>query len=404
MTRRKTLSDYAVKQLKPRDARYAEPDPELCGHYVRVFPSGAKTFAAVARDPTKPKGKQQVWAKIGETDKCKIAEARDRAREVIKRIQAGLAPFEAPKEAPESFEAAANNWVTRHVKKRGLRSACEIERCLARYVYPVWAERPFASITRSDVAKLLDTIEENNGARQASNVLAIVRSMMNWQATRSDSYVNPIVRGMGRCNAGPRKRILSDDEIRLIWPILDASNGYGALVKLLLLTAQREQKVATMKWSDIADGVWIIDSKDREKGNGVSLVLPAMALGVINARPVVAGNPYVFPGRAAGHFNGFSPCKRTLDDRITERNGAPISHWQLHDLRRTAKSLMMRAGVERFHAERVLGHAIDGVEGVYDRHSYSRERAVALDKLAAQVELILNPPTGNVVPLRAAVE
>ena len=68
-------------------------------------------------------------------------------------------------------------------------------------------------------------------------------------------------------------------------------------------------------------------------------------------------------------------------------------------MRRTAKSLMARAGVRPDVSERVLGHTIAGVEGVYDRHTYAKEKADALSKLAALVELIINPPKGNVVPL-----
>ena len=72
-------------------------------------------------------------------------------------------------------------------------------------------------------------------------------------------------------------------------------------------------------------------------------------------------------------------------DRI-ERDG-----WTVHDLRRTARSLMSRAGVRPDIAERVLGHAIKGVEGVYDRHSYREEKAHALKALAGLIENILRP-------------
>jgi hypothetical protein len=77
-----------------------------------------------------------------------------------------------------------------------------------------------------------------------------------------------------------------------------------------------------------------------------------------------------------------------------------MADWVLHDLRRTARSLMSRAGVLPHVSERVLGHAIPGVEGVYDRHSYDTEKAHALLQLAALVETIINPPSGNVVPMQ----
>jgi hypothetical protein len=75
--------------------------------------------------------------------------------------------------------------------------------------------------------------------------------------------------------------------------------------------------------------------------------------------------------------------------------------WVLHDLRRTARSLMSKAAVSSESAERVLGQAIPGVKGVYDRHDYAQEKADALNRLASQIRTILKPPaSNNVIPLR----
>src|SRR5262245_29919901 len=99
---RKTLTDKGVAALKPRAARFALPDPELRGHYVRVQPSGGKSFVAVTLDP---RGKQ-VWTTVGRCDVLTIDEARAKARDVIKRVHAGLPATET---APESFAAVADN-------------------------------------------------------------------------------------------------------------------------------------------------------------------------------------------------------------------------------------------------------------------------------------------------------
>ena len=70
--------------------------------------------------------------------------------------------------------------------------------------------------------------------------------------------------------------------------------------------------------------------------------------------------------------------------------------YRLHDLRRSARTWMSKAGVPSDHAERVLGHVIGGVRGIYDRHAYFDEKKLALEKLAAQITAIVDPPPSNV--------
>jgi integrase len=387
-----------VKALPKKRKRYAVPDPEQRGLYVRVMPKGAtaNVFAAVTRDPY---GKQ-VWATIGTADVLAIKDARDRAREAIRRIKEGRPAFEPPPVKPESFQAVAEDWLKRHVAVGGLRSRAEIERVLNKNVLPFWGEHSFVDIKRSDIAALLDHVEDHHGPSAADHVLAIVRGIASWYATRHDDYVSPFVRGMRRSSPESRERarILDDGELRLIWKLAESSGTFGGIIRLLLLTAQRREKVAALRRSDLSDGVWRVPAEAREKGTGGELVLPDLALAIISAQPRLAGNPYVFAGRGDGHFNGFSPCKRSFDAKLPE-----MPDWRLHDLRRTARSLMSRAGVRPDIGERVLGHAIAGVEGVYDRHSYGEQKADALKRLAALIETIVNPPAGNVLPLRAAV-
>jgi integrase len=389
---RKTLTDRGVAALKPRPQRYAFPDPQLTGHYVRVQPSGAKGFVTVARSPAG----QQVWTRVGATDVMPINEARERARDAIKRVRAGLPAVEP---AADSFASVAGNWLRRHVEPNGLRSRKEIVRLLDRYILPAWRDREFISIRRSDVAALLDHVEDNHGARQADYCLNVIRSIANWYAARNDDYFPPIARGMRRQNpkVQARARILSDDETRVIWKAAETSGTFGGIVRLALLTAQRRNKLTGMKWADVSvDGVWTIPKEPREKDTAGSILLPRVALGIIRAQPRMGTNPFVFAGRGDGAFKGISKSKVRFDAKCG------VSGWTLHDLRRTARSLMARAGVSSEHAERVLGHAIAGVEGVYDRHRYDDEKAAALRKLAALIARIIAGPIENVVPLRGS--
>jgi integrase len=382
MSRRKRLTDDGVANLQPRSARYAFPDPELPGHYVRVQPSGGKSFVVVV----KGRDGRQRWITVGSVPVYNIDLARKRAAEVIRAVREG-------KGEPDDFESVAAKWRKLHCEARQLRSLSEIDRHLGR-MSRAWTGRTFASIGRGDVSKLLDKMETENGPRQATYALQVFSAMANWYAARDDNYRSPLVKGMRRGKPTKRDRVLDDDELRAIWKQAEANGTFGAFVRVAVLTAQRREKVAAMKWTDIEGGVWTIATEAREKGNAGELGLPKQALAIIEAQPRYASNPYVFAGRGGGHIAGWSKLKREFDAKLKG-----VEPWTVHDLRRTARSLMSRAGVQSHIAERVLGHAIQGVEGVYDRHQYREEKAHALKALAG---LILNivDPADNVLALR----
>ncbi len=260
--------------------------------------------------------------------------------------------------------------------------------------------RPFAEIGRGAVSRLLDTIQANSGPHQADAVLKLIRGLMLWYAGRNDDYNIPLIRGMARVKKENRERdrSLDHDELRKVWAVAEADGVFGGIVRMLLLTGQRRDKVVSMKWTAIEDGAWTIATEEHEKGNAGVLVLPPAALAVINQQPRIVGNEYVFAGRGGGHFKGFSARKLAFNKRVGD---LPKGRWTLHDLRRTARSMLAEARVDRHTAERVLGHVLAGVEGTYDRHDYKAEKAEALQRLANHIESIIHPPTGdNVVDLK----
>ena len=380
-------------------------DPDTRGLFVRITPAGGRSWLAMTRGPD---GKQ-VWATIGDAMTMEVSDAREKAREAIQRVKEGNTAKPTPEAPPETFETVAERFIKRWVKQGGkkqdgvsLRSADEIERQFKAYLYPQWGEKPFASIRRGVVTELVDQLVENNGAVQADRVLATLSKLFNWYRQYDENYVNPIIPEMRRSGSmkdRARERTLNDDEIRTLWADWTTAGTFGAFCQIALLTGQRRAKVQTMRWEDVSeDGVWTIPAEAREKVNAGTLKLPAAAFAIIKAQPKVKDHPFVFAGRGKKPIGSFSQQKRAMAERVS------VEAWTVHDLRRTARSLMSRAGVRPDHAERTLGHVIAGVGGTYDRHGYVTEKAEALAKLAGLIELILNPPKGNVVsmPERAA--
>ncbi len=385
---RENLTELRVRKapVPQKPAQLELWDTGCPGLMFKVSFGGARTFFAVRYVAGKAR-----MQKLGRYPILTLADARQAARKFLVDPEAA-AKQEASK---ETFEAVLDKFVQRHIKGQGLRSAKNYEAYLRRHC-KVWYSRPFEAIRRRDVADLMDQVEKEVSAKTADLLLAHISKLCNWYATRSDDYQTPIVKGMKRSKPNPRKRKLTDDEIRALWKVTTDLGVFGAIVRMLLLTAQRRAKIATMKWTDLSsDGIWTIATAPREKGNPGVLILPKAALEIIEARRRSTNSPYVFSNADAA-FNQWSAYKAALDLKLT------IPPWVLHDLRRTARSLMSRAGIQSEHSERVLGHSVGKpIEEVYDQHQYTEEKAAALVKLVDLINVIINPPTDNVVPWRA---
>jgi integrase len=200
-----------------------------------------------------------------------------------------------------------------------------------------------------------------------------------------------------------RDRVLSDHEIRAFWKACDEIGWpFGPIGKLLLLTGQRQQQVGGLQWSelDLQEQVWTLPS-ERTKNKLVHIVpLTDPVIEIINSLPHFVDGDLVFSINGKFPVTGFAYTKEKLDKIMTAELGA-LKPWVWHDLRRTAKTSMSRAGVRPHISELVLGHSLPGLQRVYDQYEYLDEKRAALDKLATMVERIVNPPGNNVVPLRA---
>ena len=149
-----------------------------------------------------------------------------------------------------------------------------------------------------------------------------------------------------------------------------------------------------MCWDEIdSDRVWTLPARRSKTKVDVPRPLSKAAQAILEARPRFEGCPYVFTTDGLGPITNFSGGKAAFD------LACGVTGWRLHDLRRTARSLLSRAGISPDVAERCLGHVIGGVRGTYDRHKYYGEKKLAFEKLATLIESIVNPKE-NVLPMK----
>jgi integrase len=382
MKANKPLTDRAIQALKPTGQRRIVWDAIVPNLGLRITEAGAKSFVLVKRYPGSPHPSTRALGRYGAIS---LEDARQKAREWHQLIAQGIDP-QAQK--ADTFAAIAEEYLSREGSK--LRTADQRRATLDRLILPSLGARPISEIKRSEIIRLLDKIEDERGPRMADGALEIIRRVMNWHSSRSDSFRSPIVRGMARTEPSERarSRVLSDEELRALWQ--HATGAFGAYIRFTLLTATRRNEAARMTWAE-ANGDWIIPAR-RYKGNHDHLIpLSRAAKEIVEARPKLG--EYVFTTNGRTPISGFSKFKSALD------KASGVSDYRLHDLRRTARTLLSRAGISADVAERCLGHVIGGVRGVYDRHEFYREKVAAFEALAAQIERIVNPQE-NVVGLR----
>jgi integrase len=391
----KGLTAIAVQNLKPGPTRREIPDPGARGLYVLLQPSGKTSYAVRYRFAGKTR---KLTLKAG----ISLAAARKAAADALYEVEQGRDPSTVKKDAKSKAAAAAADTVesicTEYLAREGkrLRTAGARKATLKRLVYPTLGRRPIASVTRTELIRLLDKIEDEKGPRMADMTLAIVRKVMNWHATRTDDFRSPVVRGMARVKTSEqaRSRTLTDDELRAVWRVAnERPDPFSALVRFLLLTAARRSEAAAMKREEFDGGDWTLPAGRNKTKLDLVRPLSEMAQAVLDARPQIGTCPYVFTTDGRAPLSGFSKFKKHFD------KACGVTNWTLHDLRRTARSIMSRAGVNADHAERCLGHVIGGVRGVYDRHEYHDEKRKAFEALAAQIARIIDPPKGNVTKL-----
>jgi integrase len=393
---RTKLTAGFVKGFVPKRGREIAWDQTLPGFGLMATEKGHRSWVVQYRI----EGKSRRYTINGG---LALDDARKQARAVLAEVAAGRDPVvdkrsrKLAETGRNTLKAVAENYLVREGDK--LRTTEMRRATLERLVFPKLCAMPVDDIKRSDVNRLLDEIEDKRGAAMADQVLALLRRIFNWHAIRDDNFRSPIVRGMARRTPEQRERdrVLTDDELRAVWHAAEAfASPWGQFIRFLLLTAARRTEVAGMTWSEISNGNWTIPRERNKTNTETTLPLSAAAKRALDELPRIEGCDYPFTTNAAAPISGFSVFKLRFD--IACGATSWTQSWRFHDLRRTARSLMSRAGVNPDIAERCLGHTIGGMRGVYDKHRYIDEMRHAFEVLANQIERIVHP-VENVVAM-----
>jgi len=401
----KLTAGFVLSAAKPADGkdRVIYWDERRSGFGVMVTARGQRSYVFQYRNA---QGESRRASLSGST---KLADAHKWADILQGDIAKGVDPVakkrteKAVNSKRGKFQTIAEEYLKRESAR--VRSMYQRKAILVRLVYPEIGDKVAVKLKRSDIVALLDKVEDEHGAAMADGTLMVVRRICNWHAARDDEFRSPIVRGMGRTNPEERARSrkLDDDEIRTVWRTaqeIEQPQGlwmFGRLLQFILLTGVRRNEGGHMDRSERNGADWLIPAARVKNKRDFLVPLSKAAVSLLDSLPVVGDlrvGP-VFTSDGTRPLAGFGQFKPEFDKICG------VKDWTIHDLRRTARSLMSRGGVLPDHAERAIGHAIGGIRKVYDLHEFYDEKRHAFEVLAAQIQTILEPSPQNVIPLRA---
>ena len=386
-------------------------DSIIRGFIARALPSGRIQFGFQY-------GSRQArrWMTIGLLGEVSVAEARRRAEELRGKVSAKEDPAAefkmAAARATNTVNALLDEFLNIYVQTandgKPLRTAPAIGAAFANHVRPSIGHKCIYDLRRADIARVSDRLIKQY-PRMASMVLAHLRSAFNWWQMRDEEFHTPIVRGAVKDRHKARDRVLTPEEISDVWRALDELDNvpayFPAYVKVLLLSGCRRREVSNMHTRELDDGntksatSWVIPASRDKTGHDHMVPMVPKLKELLPERQ----EGFVFSSNGRTPYNGFGRDKKKLDRKIAEirkrEKRPPMPAWRLHDLRRSARTLLAELGIAERAAEAVLGHVIGGIKGVYDRHKYLVEKTDALTRLAAHVDGIVHPRP-NVVPMR----
>ena len=264
------LTDAFLRNVKPPTTGQVEYWDRLIPSFgIRVSYGGRKAFQVL----TRINGKLQRFS-LGGYPRLSLADARDRAEQLLRDAAKGILPREreaeelreAQAERLNTFRAVAAAFIEDHAKN--LRTRGEMQRVLNVDLLPAWGDRPIASITRSDIKTLLR--EKASTAPVAANrLLALISKLFTWALDEEIIGASPAVRIKRPTEESERERSLSTEEIKLLWPAFSAIGyPFGNAFKFLLVTGQRRGEVAGLKWSEIDGDGWILPGSRSKSKQG----------------------------------------------------------------------------------------------------------------------------------------
>ena len=371
------LTDVGLRALRPPERGTKDYwDITLPSFGCRISNGGAKTFILKLSNSRRSIGRFPIIS---------LAKAREEAKRLLAERTLG-------KVRPQSITVEVAKGLFLAEKKKGRRTStvADLEDRLERHFS---IKGQLADVTHQEIVRRLNKIktpQEHNAA------LRVGKSFFTWAQNRRYIGDNPF-RGISPHSTQSRSRVLTDEELAKIWKcttepwVTKLPKSYCTIVKLLILTGQRRNEIASLQssWIDEKEKTMTLPASVTKNGREHTITLGQLSASILKEIGTKSGFSFPARGNPNSSFSGWSKSKAQLDRKIVDIGGKISTNWTLHDLRRTYATKMADLGVAPHVIERLLNHVsgqISGVSAIYNRAKYLDEMREAIDKYEAWLE------------------
>lgn len=332
---RKKLTPKLLDNLPPAEGkRYEVRDELVTGLHIRVSNAGAKVWYLATRVDGVSRR-----IKLGTYPVLSLKDVREKAQSMLRDIQLGKFQQHDAEPAPPvlTLSDVIPQFITRYAQRqtkdwKGTESI--LMRMSGLHAIPI------TSIKRGDVTRELERLISDIGAKggkgtRANRGLAAIKKLYSWCVDQGIVEISPVVGLKPPIKEESRDRVLTDEEIIAYWNGCEAeSYPFEQFGKLLLLTGQRRDEIASMRWSEIDLHRGTLTLKVERTKNGSAHIVPLsrQALDILRSIPRFLGSDFVFTSTGRTPISGFGRLKDRLDTFV----GLDAEDWRFHDVRRTA--------------------------------------------------------------------
>jgi len=391
------LTDTALKNLKSKDKTYKIADRD--GMYAQVKPTGTIVF----RFDYRLHGRRETLT-LGQygRDGITLSEARERCIDARKAVKAGQSPAQEKQREKRRLSTARTfgEWGEQYFKEAKIaQSTKEMRRHIYdRDIAPAWKNRLLSEVAPDDLRALCSKVKERGAPATAIHVRDIVKQIFVFAILQGDKVLNPAdsVAPSSIATFEIRDRALKPSEIRIAFRLIERVATMPTIrlgLKLILFTMVRKSELLEATWNefDFENRVWSIPKERMKKSKPHNVYLSDQSIDILIALKTCAGNSrYLLPSR----YDADEPMCRVVFNRvmaaiakIARDDDLPLAPFTVHDLRRTASTLLNEVGFNSDWIEKCLAHEHGRtVRGVYNKAEYEPQRRHMLQQWSNMVE------------------